>query len=228
MIVRNSLIYMVARLIPGLLGVMTTSILTRLLPPASYGLYGLTQIIMSFGSTIAFEWLGLSFMRFYESRQHDARTIPTFIALYGVMMVVTAIAMGAVWLVGWVPPVQAPLFGIGLCMAYAFAFFELVARFEVAAFRPMRYLALNLNRAGLLAACTLSAAALTHDPWYTAVGTCAALCAALIPTGRRHLIVRRGQFDRALAWQAMTFGAPFAISMLLLSVFNSGVAVDGG
>ena len=69
MMLRNGILYLVARLLPGILSIATMSILTRLLTPAQYGVYGLTLIIMSFGSTIAFEWLGLAFMRLYEARQ---------------------------------------------------------------------------------------------------------------------------------------------------------------
>ena len=150
MIIRNGMLFLVARLVPGMLAVATTSILTRLLTPDAYGSYGLTLIIMSFGSTIAFEWLGLSFMRFYEARQHDRRTIPTFVMLYYAMVGLTALVLAAAALSTLLPIDQVALFAVGLCMAWSFAFFELLARFEVVNFRPVRYLMLNLGRAALL------------------------------------------------------------------------------
>ena len=223
MIIRNGVLYLVARLVPGILGVATTSILTRLLTPASYGIYGLALIVMSLGSTIAFEWLGLSFMRFYETGQDDTRTIPTFVSLYLGMVVLTGGLMAVAMLCGLVPGEEVGLFAVGLCMAYAFAFFELVARFEVAAFRPVRYLILNSGRAVLLLLFTLGGAVLTRDPLDTAIGTCLGLCAAVLPAGGKHLLARRGLFNPKLARQVLWFGAPFAVSMLLAGLFNSGV-----
>ena len=50
MLIRNSAIYMVAKLLPGLFGLATTAALTRLLDPHEYGLYGLALVVMTLGS----------------------------------------------------------------------------------------------------------------------------------------------------------------------------------
>ena len=223
MIIRNGMLYLMARLVPGMLAVATTSVLTRLLTPDAYGAYGLTLIIMSFGSTIAFEWLGLSFMRFYEARQHDERTIPTFVLLYYAMVGLTALVLAATALSTLLPIDQVALFAIGLCMAWSFAFFELLARFEVVNFRPVRYLMLNLGRAALLMGFTLGAAWLTRDALATAIGNALGLIAAIVPVGRRTLMPRPFLFEPVLAREVVRFGLPFAGSMLLAGLFTSGV-----
>jgi O-antigen/teichoic acid export membrane protein len=217
------MLYLVARLLPGILAVATTSILTRLLTPEAYGIYGLTLIIMSFGSTIAFEWLGLSFMRFYEGRQNDARTIPTFVMLYYGMVGLTALLLPMAIVSTLVATDDITLFAVGFCMAWSFAFFELLARFEVASFRPGRYLMMNLGRALLLMVFTLGAAWLTHKALYTAIGNALGLIAAIALVGRRRLAFHRNLFDPSLARQIIRFGLPFALSMLLAGLFTSGV-----
>ena len=223
MIIRNGMLYLVARLVPGVLAVVTTSILTRLLTPQSYGVYGLTLIIMSFGSTIAFEWLGLSFMRFYDSRRHQSGTIPTFVALYYAMVGLTALVLVLAVLSTLVSRDEILLFAVGLCAAWSFAFFELLARFEVASFRPLRFLVLNLGRAALLMVFTVGAAWFTRDALWTAVGNAVGLFAAVLPAGRSRLALRPAAFDSGLAREVVRFGLPFALSMLLAGLFTSGV-----
>ena len=217
------MLYLVARLIPGILALATTALLTRALSPGDYGIYGLTLIIMSFGSTIAFDWLGLSFMRFYNARQDDAGTIPTFITLYYGMVGLTAVGLAAALGLGFLPVDDAPLVCVGFCMAWLFALFELLSRFEVAAFQPVRYLTMNLARAVILLTCTIGAAWLTRDPVWTAVGNATGLGLAIALLGRRRLALRPAMFDVALARQVVRFGLPFALSMLLAGLFTSGV-----
>ena len=225
--IRNGAAYLLARLLPGIAGVLTTSLLTRLLRPDAYGRYGIAVLVMSFGSTVGFEWLGLSLMRFYERNRDNPRTVPTFACLYAAMTVLAA-ALGAVaTLLGLLPRGAAPVVLSGVALACAFSWFELLARLEVASFRPGRFLLLNLLRAVLLAGGTLGAAWLTRDPLWTALGNCAALLLALAP-GLRRLLPRPALFDVALARQAIRFGAPFVLSMALAGLFNSGVRARVG
>ena len=218
--IRNGAAYLIARLVPGIAGVLTTSLLTRLLPPDSYGRYGVAVLVMSFGSTIGFEWLGLSLMRFYERNRDDPRTVPTFMCLYAAATLLAVVLGGGTALLVPFPAGIPPMVLAGVAMACAFSWFELLARLEVASFHPLRFLRLNLLRAALLTGGTLGAAWLTRDPLWTAAGNCAALLAALLPGLRR---LRPAGFDPALARSAVRFGAPFALSLLLAASFNSGV-----
>ncbi len=94
MLIRNSAIYMVAKLLPGLFGLATTAALTRLLDPHEYGLYGLALVTMMLGSSILFDWLGLSFLRFYQSRRDDPNLVSTFICMFVVLVTVSAAGLG--------------------------------------------------------------------------------------------------------------------------------------
>ncbi len=223
MVLRDSLLYVVAKIIPGVLGIATTSTLTHLLPPSVFGLYGLALIIMNFASAVAFDWIGLSFMRFYETGRADPRTIPTFALLfYGVAGLTAAVVLSAA-VAGLVPRDQAALTVLGLTMAWAYSLFELVGRFEVASYRPGRYLAINVTRAVLMLVCTLVPAALTRDVLWTAAGTTTGLSLAVAVAARGRLKFRPGLFNAVLGRQVITFGTPFILSMLLAGLFTSGV-----
>src|SRR5579859_5848470 len=58
----SRIIFLLARLVPNLLGVVTAAVLTRLLEPAEYGLYALGLSIIFFLTIGVFEWLGLSML----------------------------------------------------------------------------------------------------------------------------------------------------------------------
>ena len=223
MILRTGATYLVARIVPGALGVATTALLTRLLSPDVYGVYGLALIVMNFASTVAFEWLGMSFMRFFESRKNDPRTVPTFLMLFAGLVGLTGLLLAGAMSFGLVPAGMRGLFAVGMLMAWSFALFEMLAKLEIAAVRPVRYLLLNLLRAVALSACTLLAAFLSRDALWTAAGTAAGLALAVAPMMRQRLTFTRQQFDVDIARQVIRFGLPFAVSMLLAGLFTSGV-----
>lgn len=80
--------YVLSKVAPGVVGALTTSILTRVLVPARYGVYGLALVIMTLGSSIGFEWLRVALIRFHRIGQDDQRTFGTFICLFLVLNVV--------------------------------------------------------------------------------------------------------------------------------------------
>ncbi len=218
-LIRHSLIYVVAKLLPGLLGLATTALLTRLIPPAGYGVYGLALVVMTFGSAAAFDWLGLAYLRL--GRPDDPRAIATTVALFGGVVGVVALGGVVAWLAGGLG--QAG--GIGLVMMGCYAWFELASRFQMAAGRPGRYLAMNLGRAGLGLMGAVTAAWLTRDPVWTAAGTAAGMLAGAALGGVRP----GGPVDWRLARDMLGFGLPLAVSLALAGLANSGTrALVGG
>jgi O-antigen/teichoic acid export membrane protein len=221
--IRDSLVYVIAKLIPGALGVATTSILTHVLSPQRYGIYGLALLIMTFGSSMLFDWIGLSLMRLYEARREDKRAIPTLIALYLGVVALTLTGGVLAVLVGAVPADSVAICAAGLMMAWGYSLFELVARMEIANFRPLRYLLINIGRAIILLIITASVAAWTHDPVRTAFGTAAALALAAFASGWHRLHVTPRLVDMHLVREALHFGLPYALSMTMAGLGSSGV-----
>ncbi len=126
MLIQNSAIYMVARLLTGLFGLATTAALTRLLEPQEYGVYGLALVIMTLGSSAAFDWLGVSFLRFYQARREDPRLVMTFMSIFVALVAFTAGALSIALLTGIVPTHLVGAAVLGLIMVWAFSWFELI------------------------------------------------------------------------------------------------------
>ena len=228
-LVRDGGVYVAAKFLPGALGVATTSALTHLLSPAEYGRYGAALLLTGIGATILFDWIGLAFMRLHEARADDPRTIPTFAAIAAAMLALSAIPAAAALCL--LPRADRALAAAGVLMLWCYGAFELLARVELARFRPRRYLLMNTGRAVLVAAGTIAAASRAGHAPAVALATAAglALALALGPVGAIRL---RAGIDPALARTALRFGAPYALSMTLLALsttfWRAIVGADGG
>jgi O-antigen/teichoic acid export membrane protein len=225
MLIQDSAIYMVAKLLPGLFSLATTAALTRLLDPHEYGLYGLALVVMTLGSIILFDWLGLSFLRFYQSRRDDSGLLSTFLCMFGALVIASAAALGAALISGVVPADLVGTYVVGLLMVWACAWFELNSKLAVAEFQPMKVLRMNLGRSLLVLVGATTAAWLTRSPLWTAMGSGAGIFVGAffgrVPIPR--LSWRR--FDRDLARNVVVFGAPMAASMALFTLIDGGTRI---
>lgn len=221
MLIRHSLLYAVAKFIPGLLGMATTAFLTRYLNPQEYGLYGLALIIMTFGSTTVFDWLGVSFMRFYQGRRDDPRVIGTFVSIFLSLVALTGSLTWVARITGLLSGQHAAVWITGVAMMWCYAWFELVSRFQIANFRPTRYLVMNIGRGLFCLIGATGAAFLTRDPTWTAAGLAlGTMLGALLGGSAWCSSVIR--IDRSLARAVIVFGLPMAVSMSMSSVVSGG------
>ena len=64
MLLRHSLLYLIARGLPGVIGFFTLAVYTRLLPPELYGHYALVLAGVNLANAVLFQWLRLGLLRF--------------------------------------------------------------------------------------------------------------------------------------------------------------------
>ncbi len=217
MLIRHSALYALGKLAPGLLGMATTALLTRLLDPAAYGLYGLALVVMTFGSTLAFDWLGLAYLRVAQGAPDAFGTVA---GLFAALLLAIAIGAGFAWAGGAFEGPAGAAVAAGLLLMVCYATFELAARLPVARFQPMRFLVMNGVRAVFSLLGAAGAAGLTRDPAWTACGAAFGTATGVLFAGARLAWPR---FDPALARKLLLFGLPLAASMALASLAGSGV-----
>jgi O-antigen/teichoic acid export membrane protein len=216
------MIFVAAKALPSLLGMATTVILTRVLSPAQYGLYGLSLVVMTFTAGVAFDWLLLCLTRFYEARQRDPRVVSTVLHLFTANVLLTAVVLVLVWLfkLRYLP--EAGNYVIGIVMTWSYAWFEIVAGIEIVNLRSTAYFVMNSGRAVSVLVFAVSAAWLTRDPIWTAIGTAIGMFLGSLLRRGRIPLWGSGGFDADLAREMIAFGLPLAVALLM-----GGIAFTG-
>jgi O-antigen/teichoic acid export membrane protein len=216
MLVRHSMVFVAAKALPSLLGMATTVILTRVLSPTQYGLYGLSLVVMTFTAGVGFDWLLLCLTRFYEGRHRDPKVVSTVLRLFGANVLLTASVLLLVWTFKLRYMPEAGNYVVGILMAWSFAWFEIVAGIEIVNLRSTGYFIMNFGRAMAVLVCAVGAAWLTGSPIWTAGGTAVGMfLGSLLRRGRITTLLRSTGYDADLARKMIAFGLPLAVALLM-------------
>jgi O-antigen/teichoic acid export membrane protein len=83
MLVSHSLIYILARIIPGIINFATIAVFTRLVTQHEYGLYITVLSIVGILNMFLFEWIQVSLVRFYSKYETNAsKLLSTIFYMY--------------------------------------------------------------------------------------------------------------------------------------------------
>src|SRR5689334_13875714 len=214
MLVRHSLIYVLTNLIAGAFGLITAMILTRLLSPADYGVYGLGMALIMFTSNMFFDWHGMSFVRFSESRENRAETMSTFLILFVALLAATTVVFGVIYEAN-LAPAYNPVMLVGLIGAWTAAWFQFTTRVQIADLRPARAFWMNLTRASVTLGASVLLAYSTGNAIYVLFSAAVGQLAGASLFGLRGFSLSRLGFSGPLARAVIRFGYPVAIGMTL-------------
>jgi O-antigen/teichoic acid export membrane protein len=228
---RDSAIYILSRVVPSGLGFITGMALTWLLTPEAYGIYGLGLTVVVLVAGIFFDWHGLSFMRFFQANAENPRFMPTVVQSFVMLCLASLVLVPLVLLVaaeiagafGAVQKDYRLLIAISLPGCWAYAWFELAARIQVAQFRPMRYFWMNLVRNLLILGFGLAAAWAWHSAYPVLAGGFLAMFAAGLLFRIPHLSLQPRRFDLEMARRLFAFGWAMA---LVRALGSASFAVD--
>ena len=153
MLLKHSLLYLLGRGLPGVIGFATIAVYTRLLSPELYGHYALVLAGVHFANAVLFQWLRLGLLRFLPAcGERPATLLATLRAGYGAMAGLV-LALGL--LAGLLAP-DAPwrrLVLLAAPLVCAQAWFELNLSLAQSKLAPARYGLLALAKAVLALAC---------------------------------------------------------------------------
>jgi O-antigen/teichoic acid export membrane protein len=217
---QGRVVFLLARLIPSLLGLVVAAVLTRVLKPEQYGLYALGLSIIFFLTIGVFEWLGLSLLRMTAGAARPDLVFGTimtcFIALLGVCVIVAGLALIVGDVGNYASLVLASLFASSVTV-----WFELRQRLQMAELRAVEYFRMSVGR-GLLTTLLVPAAAFA---WRSgslslfALGVSNFLAGLLV--SEKHLRFNRLRFDRKIFASVLRFGIPLSVSVGLATVLMS-------
>ncbi|HVM83521.1 MAG TPA: oligosaccharide flippase family protein [Candidatus Binatia bacterium] len=216
---RESIIYILSRVLPSIITLATGVTLTWLLKPEQYGVYGLGMGLVGMICSGFFGWHTMSFARFYQSGAENPKYLPTvvqtFVMLCGVSIVFAIIAAVGFGIFGALTPEYRVLLLICVPGGWCYSWFELAARMQVVRFRPMSFFWMNLLRnVGILVLGLLLAWA-THSPYYVLVGSFTAMLVSALVFNSGGLDLRPRLFDRDVCWSLLKFGWPIAFVQVL-------------
>ena len=220
MLLRDSAIYIVARIVPSALGFATATLLTWILPPDAYGLYGLGMAAVLLGSNVLFDWLPPSLTRWYQTHGQDTVFLSTVLSIF------VAICLGSAALLALASALgltygHAREAWLLLAGTWAYAWFEFAASFQVSSFRPWRYLAMNLVRSVGILAGSLALASMTRAAEPVLAVSFLAMAAGGCVFVADGPLRWRPVFDWSLARSLVAFGAPMGLTMILLGLTTS-------
>ncbi|HUJ99441.1 MAG TPA: polysaccharide biosynthesis C-terminal domain-containing protein [Stellaceae bacterium] len=217
MLAKYGSIQLLGRFLPGLIGFVVAAGLTRLLPPAQYGTYGLAWGLSQLFALAVFGWLGLSITRLATGRSVDARFANSVFAVFAVLAAVAGLAGGLSFLL----PVAHHVPAMALAVAagsIVLAYLDVTSSFLTAALDFRGFLTLNVTRAATSAAVVFGAAYCFHEGLAVfAVSLIATLSVCLWFPRRVRISVATG-VDRQVVARLIGFGMPIAASLTLFAL----------
>ncbi len=218
---RGRVIFFLAKLMLGLLGLGTTAMLTRWVGPTEYGAYAFGLSIILFTVGAGFGWLNLSLQRFRPGFREPEFLFGTLIVVFcALCCAIAAVAgLGIMLTNSWR---YAPILAACLFAIFAAAWFELKQRVQLAELQAAPYFWTNVVRGTLILLLTF-AAAYTQQSVTTmilATGVSTLIAASLFRTA--HLDIFNWRFDREIGHMLFQFGLPvfvgFGVANVLISI----------
>lgn len=221
MLLDHSLVYALARGLPGVINFLAIAVYTRLLQPGPYGEYSLAIATIALLDALLIQWLRLGLLRFLPQAQASAGNLLEVIR--SVWLLVAAATAALTLLAIAIPAVQVPaglLLG-GLLLFLTQGWFELNLELVRSRLQPGRYGRLALLRALL----SLGLGALFAWLW-AAPGLLVGLA---LGTAVSYLLLREGrdwnasglQLDPVMLRRLTRYGLPLTITFALGFIVTS-------
>jgi O-antigen/teichoic acid export membrane protein len=218
MLVRHSLAYIVTNLVAGLFGFATTLILTRLITPAEYGVFGLGVTLVYFASNLFFDWQATTYLRLGQGEGDRARMTGIFVGLFLVCVLLSLLLALPITLILPEALTGGRLVWFALPCLWCFAWFQFSVRVHMAALEPGRIMVMNVVRGavGLIGAVTV-AWITGNGAWTLLASFAGALAGSLVRPGAL-MHVSAPWRERAIVRDALAFGLPMALAFVISSV----------
>jgi O-antigen/teichoic acid export membrane protein len=211
---RSRVIFLLARLIPSLAGVVTTAILTRILDPATYGFYALGLTLIAFLTLGAFEWLGLSVLRMARTAEDPDLFFGTVMTCFVATFLLCAAAGGLIVELGGLREYRS-LALAGLLAAFVSAWLELKQRLQLAELRETDYFRTSVGRGFLAATFVCVTAYFDKNAAAILLALAIGVFAAGVVVREPRITLFRLRFDSPTFGALFRFGIPLAISIAM-------------
>lgn len=211
MLFKHSSIYILAKLIPGLMAFFALSLYTHLLSPEEYGVYTLIFSSSVFIASVVFSWLPAGTLRFWSSKEFKGSTFTNTIALTYLRIIVVLIALTIIGLMMFWGEPKAFWIINTFFLLIALALFAITQTFFSAKIEPTHYAILTISYSILSLGFGATFAYLGFGATGVITGiTIGTLLPALFVFKKTWLPFDKGNFDKGLFKKILTYGLPLA------------------
>ena len=220
MLLKHSGIYILAKIIPGLMAFVALSVYTHLLTPSQYGVYTLIFTAALFVNTTIFNWLPVGMVRFWPGGAYDETTfVSTLGVLYRLLslpiIICTALAAFFIdydsigYLIAW------------LILLISFGSHRFGLMLKTSQMQPYSYSIMIISYSVLSLALGSALAYLGFGSMGLLIGVAVGMIIpSLVQTFKIWLTFDETQYSPELTRKLMTYGMPLAASFLLDEVAN--------
>lgn len=139
MLVKNTLLYGLARALPGLLTFAALAVYSRVLEPADYGVYSLVFYSVAFAEAVLCNWVGVSLVRFMQGEGSYEALLSNVRFLILAITVVMALTGGFIaWQLELAHPAWALTLVVGALLITE-PWYNLNLKLAIAEIAPIRY-----------------------------------------------------------------------------------------
>lgn len=216
MLLRHSIIYILAKIIPGLMAFAGLSLYTHLLNPSEYGIYTLIITGTALLHNVLYNWLPAGTLRFWANKKYNNLSFTSTLAIsyLRISVILLGITLIAVTYF-WGKP-QAIWISSSFLLLQALALFTITQNLFTAKIEPDLYAYLTISYSIL----SLLAGTLLAYLGYGATGVLAGvtfgtLIPALFVFKKTWLPFKKEAYDKTLFKSLVVYGLPFASAALL-------------
>ncbi|ANU10111.1 hypothetical protein BBH88_07240 [Planococcus antarcticus DSM 14505] len=206
MIYNHSLIYLIAKGLPGIVNIIFVSVITKIIAPNDYGIYITLISYIGIFNILFFEWISSSLLRFYKEYEKDE-----FLATCMKMLIVSSLMSFLISSLMYVA-FFTDVYSIGFYLIFCFSLiaqglFNFALTFYRAKLVPFKFLLINLSRSFLFFTLAIILIKITENGLIIGFGL-SLLIPIVIPLKKFIFITYRYKFNRLYLKQIIVYGIP--------------------
>ncbi|MCK5901742.1 MAG: oligosaccharide flippase family protein [Cocleimonas sp.] len=216
MLLKNSVIYIIAKAIPALAAFFALSLYTHLLSPEEYGVYTLVFTAAIFTHNSIFNWINMATMRFWSSKHYNTATFVSSIGIaYFRVLAFSLVPLIIALYFYWGQPMGTWILS-GFILTLTLALFSITQTLLSAQIKPEKYAMLTI----ITSVSTLSLGALLAYLGYGAIGiiiglSLGFLTPSLLASFSTWKTFNKSAYDPVLFKRLLTYGLPLASAAIL-------------
>lgn len=217
MLNRHFSVYLIAHLLPALIGFVAITLYTRLLSPAEYGLYIVGMSIAGIFFGIFFVWIRLSVSR-YQAALASVDFSGTAAVAFGITVALVLVVTPVVHLA--FPEIDGRILAAAALTAVANGGFEIAQEFMRATLRPMKFAIVAIVRAAF----ALALGVLAVTAGWGGVGLLTAVGSSYLIGGILNVASTGTKFaacDRDHLMQFARYGLPLSLGGLSVAIYST-------